>query len=310
MRRRRSGRIARVRLALIANPRSGTAPDPQALEELLGADGAQVVTRPIDELTGPADDGFDDEGLTAALRTLCAGGQPDRIVVAGGDGSIGPAALLAAELGVPLAVLPVGTANDFARAQGLPLDLAQAGAVARATGAGTRHAELALADRRPFVNAAAAGLSVAAAQAARPHKPRLGRLAYAVGAMRAAVTAEPLRCTVRCDGQERFAGRAWQVVVGATGAFGGGSEIGGTDARDGLLDVAVVPVGSRVGLVRRAYGMRRGRLTAQDGVMHDRGAVVEVALAGRPAFNVDGELCRCDPARFALRPGGFEVVVA
>lgn len=299
-----------MRLALIANPSSGTAPDADALEQLLGADGAEVATTPIDELTGPEGDGLAGDGLAAALRTLRAGGGPDRIVVAGGDGSIGPAALLAAELGVPLAVLPVGTANDFARAQGLPLDLAEAGAIARAPDAGTRHAELALADRRPFVNAAAAGLSVAAARAARPHKPRLGPLAYTVGALHAAVTAESLRCTVRCDGEQRFAGRAWQVVVGATGAFGGGSAIGGTDARDRLLDVAVIPAGSRLGLVRRAYGMRSGRLTAQDDVAHERGAVVEVALAGRPAFNVDGELCRCDPARFALRPGGFEVVVA
>jgi len=298
-----------MRLAVIANPGAGTAPDSQAVEELLGADGAQVVTTPIDELTGPEGDGLDDDGLAAALRRLCADGRPDRIVVAGGDGSIGPAALLAAELGVPLAVLPTGTANDFARAQGLPLDLGEAGAIARAPRANTRHAELALADRRPFVNAAAVGLSVTAAQAARPHKPRLGPLAYAVGAVRAAVTAEPLRCTVRCDREERFAGRAWQVVVGATGACGGGSEIGGTDAHDGLLDIAVIPAGSRLGLLRRAYGMRAGRLTEQGDVAHDRGAVVEVALAGQPAFNVDGELCRCDPARFALRPGGFDVVV-
>jgi diacylglycerol kinase family enzyme len=298
-----------VRLALIANPRSGTAPEPDALERLLGADGAEVSTTPINDLAGPDGDGLEGEELAAALRALSAAGKPDRVVVAGGDGSIGIAALLAAELAVPLAVLPAGTANDFARAQGLPLDVEEAGVIARAPGAGTRHAELGFADRRPFVNAAAAGLSVVAARAADAHKPRLGPLAYAVGAVRAGVTATPLRCTVRCDGEEHFAGRAWQVVVGATGAFGGGSEIGGTEAGDGKLDVAVIPAGSRVGLVRRAYGMRAGSLTAQDDVAHRRGAVVEVTLAGHPAFNVDGELCHCEPGRFALRPGGFEVVV-
>ncbi|MGH2942703.1 MAG: diacylglycerol/lipid kinase family protein, partial [Solirubrobacteraceae bacterium] len=145
---------------------------------------------------------------------------------------------------------------------------------------------------------------------ATPHKPRLGPLAYAVGAVRAGLTAVPLRCTVRCDGEQRFAGPAWQVVVGVTGAFGGGSEIGSTRADDGLLDVAVVPAGSRAGLVRRAFGMRTGRLTEQAGVAHERAAVVEVQLPGRRAFNVDGETCRCDPARFSLRPGGFDVVTA
>jgi hypothetical protein len=61
--------IGRVRLALIANPRSGTAPDSQAPEELLGADGAQVATTTIGDLAGPEGDGLDDERLAAALRT-------------------------------------------------------------------------------------------------------------------------------------------------------------------------------------------------------------------------------------------------
>ena len=47
---------------------------------------------------------------------------PDRIVVAGGDGSIAPAARAAGQLDVPLAVVPAGTANDFARTNGLPED--------------------------------------------------------------------------------------------------------------------------------------------------------------------------------------------
>jgi diacylglycerol kinase family enzyme len=114
---------------------------------------------------------------------------------------------------------------------------------------------------------------------------------------------------VRCDGEQRFVGPAWQVVVAATGAFGGGSEIGATDAGDGRLDIAVVPAGSRLGLARRAYGMRSGTLTAQSGVTHARGALVEVEVEGRPSFNVDGELCECRPGRFKLHARGFEVVV-
>jgi diacylglycerol kinase (ATP) len=113
---------------------------------------------------------------------------------------------------------------------------------------------------------------------------------------------------VTCDGDERVAGRAWQVVVGVTGAFGGGSEIGAARTDDGLLDVAVVPAGSRAGLMRRAFGMRTGRLIEQAGVAHERAAVIEVEIGGHPAFNVDGETCRCEPARFELHPGGFDLV--
>ena len=42
--------------------------------------------------------------------------------MAGGDGTIGGVAELAGGLDVPLAVIPAGTANDFARANGIPLD--------------------------------------------------------------------------------------------------------------------------------------------------------------------------------------------
>ncbi|MEA2219115.1 MAG: hypothetical protein QOJ35_1741 [Solirubrobacteraceae bacterium] len=299
-----------MRLALVANPKSGTAPDPGRLARLLGAGGAQVDVTAIQDLAG-GEDGLDAAGLEAAKRALSAHGRPDRVVVAGGDGSVGLTALLAAELGVPLAVVAVGTANDFARALHLPTDLEQACALACDPRAATRHAELALAGARPFVNAASAGLSVVAAREARPHKARLGPLAYAVGALKAAVTATPLRCRVRCDDGECFTGPAWQVVVGATGAFGGGSSIGGTSPEDGLLDVAIVPAGSRAGLARRAWGMRSGRLTRQSDVAHHRAATIDVEVDGRRAtFNVDGEVCRCEPAHFALRPGGFEVVVA
>ncbi|MDQ3723233.1 MAG: hypothetical protein M3376_09255, partial [Actinomycetota bacterium] len=124
----------------------------------------------------------------------------------------------------------------------------------------------------------------------------------------AGISSQPLRCMVTCDGERRVAGSAWQVVVGVTGAFGGGSEIGGTRTGDGLLDVAVVPAGSRIGLVRRAYGMRAGRLTLQSDVRHERGATIELELEGNEGFNVDGETCRCEPAHFTLHDGGFDVV--
>jgi diacylglycerol kinase (ATP) len=295
-----------VRLALVANPKSGSAPPPERLAELLAAGGASVSVTAIQDLAAE-DGGLDDDGLAKARKKLSKGGAPDRIVVAGGDGSIGLTALVAAEMDVPLAVIPTGTANDFARALDLPFDLDESCALARDPHAATRHAELALAGARPFVNAAATGLSVVAAREARPHKSRLGPLAYALGATKAAITAQPLRCRVRADGNTCWEGRAWQVVVGATGAFGGGSEIGGTDPRDGMLDVAVVPAGSRIGLARRAAGMKRGSLTAQKSVAHHRAARIEID-GGAKTFNVDGEVCSCQPARFTLRDGGFQVV--
>ena len=163
-----------------------------------------------------------------------------------------------------------------------------------------------MAGARPFVNAAAAGLSVDAARAASRHKSRLGPLAYTFGAVRAGDQrdAAALRAGVRrraalrgprVAGHRRRHRRVRRRQRDRRHARG-----------DGLLDVAVVPAGSRVGLVRRALGMRAGRLTEQDDVGHERGAVIELEIGGSPTFNVDGETCRCDPARFTLHEGGFD----
>ena len=73
---------------------------------------------------------------------------------------------------------------------------------------------------------------------------------------------------MRVDGDERVSrgDRPGRSIVGATGAFGGGSGIEEADPRDRRLDVVVVRAGSRAALVRRAYGLRTGRIADQRGV--------------------------------------------
>ena len=278
-----------MRLALIANRASGSATDPDALAALLGRGGATVDVHDV----GAGD---------AVLGTA-----PDRLVVAGGDGSLGRYAAIAGAAGIPLAVIAAGTANDFARALGLPLDLEAGARLAADPAAPPRSIEVLRAGDTPFLNAASAGLSVRAAESADGLKRLLGPLAYGVGALRAGLTARPLRVVARVDGKELFRGEAWQVIVAGTGAFGGGSEVDAADPGDGLVDVAVLAAGARAKLVLRAYAMRTGGLTAQRGVLNDRGRAVTLELAD-PEFNVDGELETVDPPRFEARGERVAVV--
>jgi diacylglycerol kinase family enzyme len=278
---------APVRIAVAANRASGGGLDPAPL---VGAvPGAELF-------------GLDELDRIAAWA-------PDRIAVAGGDGSIAPVAELAGRLDVPLGVIPAGTANDFARAHELPTDPATALELA-ATGAATRVLELGrLADGHPFVNVASAGLASVAARQAEPLKHRLGPPAYAVGALHAAATTAPLDVTVRVDGEEAFAGECWQAIVAVSGAFGGGSGVGDADPADGVLDVVVLPAGSRLGLARRAWGLRTHTIAQQRGVQHARGHVIEVALPHAAELNVDGEVRRGGLERVTVRARAFRLVV-
>jgi diacylglycerol kinase (ATP) len=282
-----------VRIALAANRRSGGGVDPAALADALRAAGADVVAG----------------GCEAEELERLASARPDRVAVAGGDGTIGPVAALAGRLGVPLAVIPAGTANDFARAHGLPSDAATAARLA-ATGTRVRALELGrLADGRPFVNAASAGLASVAAHRARPRKSRLGPIAYTVGAVRAATTGRPLPVVVRVDGAEAFAGTCWQAIVAVSGAFGGGSGIEEAHPADGRLDVVVLPSGSRLGLVRRAWGLRTRTIAQQRPVLHRRGTVVAIELPAGTTVNVDGELHPDGLERVTVRGHAFSLVV-
>lgn len=278
-----------MRVALLANPESGDGEGTE-VDRLLASRGVDVEVFELDR-------------CDAAVDT-----SPDRIAVAGGDGSIACAAEAAGRAGVPLAVIPVGTANDFARAVGIPQEPEPAIELA-VDGSRTRRLDLGMAgEDRPFVNAVSAGLSPAAARNAHGLKGLLGPLAYAVGALRAGLTTAPVRCEVRCDGETLFSGNAWQVTVGLTGAFGGGAEVD-ADPRDGLLDVVVIEARSRLRLIAHAYGMRAGSIEGQRGVVTGSGREVEVVTHGGTGFNVDGELVEAERLRLSLRQRAYDVVV-
>jgi diacylglycerol kinase (ATP) len=281
-----------VRIALAANRASGGGLDPEPLLAVMRSRGAEVAVF-----------GCRDEDLERATAW-----GPDRLAVAGGDGTIGPVAELARRLDVPLAVLPAGTANDFARAYGLP-GPREAAALA-VEGTDTRALELGhLADGRPFVNVASAGLASVAARNAKPLKPRLGPLAYGVGAVRAATSTRPLPVIVRADGRTVFDDTAWQVIVAVSGAFGGGSGVAEANPEDGVLDVVILPAGSRAGLARRAWGLRKRTIAQQHDVPHERGHVVETRLPPGSEINVDGEIRDGGLERVTVEPRAFRLVV-
>lgn len=267
----------------MCNPDSGGGTDMEHVRALLRRHGARVI---------------DDET------------EADRIVVCGGDGTLGRAAELAARLGVPLAVMPAGTANDFARALELPVDLEAAARLA-ATGIETRSLELGRIDGRPFVNVASAGLAPSAARRAEPLKGLLGPLAYPVAALMAGVLDRPVRCAAITARGEVFSGAAWQVIVACTGAFGGGAEIDAADPTDGRLDLLVLPAGRRLMLGRHALAMRRGSLAEAPGVVHARDDSITLRVPTPTAFNVDGEVVeatgdvelRIDPRTYAVVVG-------
>jgi diacylglycerol kinase family enzyme len=83
----------------------------------------------------------------------------DRVIVGGGDGTLGSATRPAVDAGLPLAILPLGTANNVARTLGIPDDLDTACDIA--AGNERRRIDVGEVNGRCFLTAASFGLSVA-----------------------------------------------------------------------------------------------------------------------------------------------------
>ena len=113
--------------------------------------------------------------LAGTLDRVLADGH-DLVVVGGGDGTVSYAAGRVVGTNVVLGVLPLGTANDFARTLEIPNNLAEA--CATVADGKVVDIDLGRANGKPFLNVASAGLSVAVTEAL---SPRLKRVHGAIG---------------------------------------------------------------------------------------------------------------------------------
>jgi diacylglycerol kinase (ATP) len=259
-----------VKLALVVNPKSGAGRESGELAERLGAPGHDVVTYELDDVDA------------------AAGSDADRVVVAGGDGSIGCVFSACAAAKASLAILPAGTANDFARAIGIPADFDAAIEVAVDPDARHRRVWGATLDGHPFVNVASIGLAVNAAREAAPMKSQLGPVAYALGAVKAGAKGTEVHCRISVDGEQVFEGEVWQALVAASGSFGGVVQLPESDPETAEMELFVVEAGSRVSLIRRVWGMRRGG--NRGGTRFFQGHSIHVDVDPDLLWNVDGEI--------------------
>lgn len=266
-----------MRTLLLASEKAGSA-DAEAVEAARAALGdCELVTT-----ASPAD-------LDRALSSAGA----RRVVVAGGDGSLHLVVEHLHRRGLlaetDLALVPLGTGNDLARALGIPLDPAQA---ARLAVTGTpRPLDLVVDDAGGVtVNAVHLGVGAQAAQRAARLKPRLGPLAYPLGAVAAGFRATGTRLRVEVDGALLSDARTLMVGIANGPGIGGGTALHPNAVPDdGLLDVMVSTATGPFERVGFGAALQAGTHLESPHVRSARGR--EVVVAGGPVeVNSDGEL--------------------
>lgn len=238
-----------------------------------------------------------------------------RIVVAGGDGSLH--AVVAAlhrrnELSdKTLALLPLGTGNDFARGTGIPLGIEDA---ARLVVAGEpRKVDLIVDETGEIVvNSAHVGAGAQASRKGAAWKSRLGRLGYPIGALLTAVNPPTSRLLIEVDGRivNDVDRPVLMVAVGNGASVGGGTDLTPeADPEDGLIDIMISRAVTPLAKLGYAVRLTRGEHHERDDVLYLRGR--EVSVRGNDFWvSADGEIYGPERSRtWRLEPAAYAMVL-
>ena len=232
----------------------------------------------------------------------------DLVIIGGGDGTLNAAAEGLVEAGLPLGILPLGTANDLARTLEIPTDIVEA---SRVIAAGLTHPiDLGRVNGKHFFNVASVGLSVhVARQLGVDIKRRWGVLGYPLTLWRALGQHRSFRAEIRCNGTQARV-RTIQISVGNGRYYGGGMAIAADAAiDDGMLDVVSLAPQGLVELILNLPALRWGWHERAGRVRHWRCRDIEIQTVRQLPINTDGEVTTRTPAKIVVVPKALSVYV-
>jgi len=240
----------------------------------------------------------------------------NRVLVAGGDGSIASAAAALCGTSCELAILPAGTLNHLAKDLGLPDDLERAAQVARGTA--TTLVDVGEVNGRIFLNTSSVGAYATYVRTRERLEPRLGYwLSSIIAALRILVRLRRVRVTVEVNGVHAEYDTPL-VFIGV-----GERELRlptlGKRVAAGHRGLHVMVIRSRSGarvlalaLAAAARGVRAvAKTPALDAYLVDALRIELHRATRRGRIAVDGEIIDADsPLEYRLRREALRVVVA
>lgn len=295
-----------MKACVILNPKAGSAGTVEEIEAAIQKKlGLHDVSFQVTEKEG--------EGEEHARQAVQDG--VELVVAAGGDGTLNEVLNgLSEGFGqVLLGLLPLGTGNDFARTIGVPADLE--GALGILAEGRTRRVDVAQATIggkacRHFLNMSAGGFSGEVSERADEAKERWGPLAYLRSALGVLPDLKGFRSVITLNGSERLELETYNVVVSNGRYVAAGIPVSPQAViDDGMLDVMIAPATTMGQLAVLLPQVLLGRHTDSELLIFRRATRVEIESDPPMTFNVDGEICGTDPARFEVLPRALEMIV-
>jgi YegS/Rv2252/BmrU family lipid kinase len=234
----------------------------------------------------------------------------DVVIIGGGDGTLTMAVDGLVDAGLPLGVIPLGTANDLAHTLGLPTDPV---AAAEVIAAGyLKPIDLGWVNGTHFFNVASVGLSSGITRKLdRRRKSRLGVLAYVIAAAQVGWHARPFAADIVTE-SETIRVRTAQVTVGNGRYYGGGLTVDETATiDDGVLQLVSLEIERWWQIIPLLPHLWRGTLSGSSHVRTLRGRQFEVRplKKRKKIVMADGEVSGRAPAQFRIVPRALLVYV-
>ncbi|MBD2481752.1 lipid kinase [Planktothrix sp. FACHB-1365] len=234
--------------------------------------------------------------------------QVDFVIVGGGDGTLNAAVDGLVETGLPLAIVPLGTANDLARTLGIPASVTEACQIIAC--GHQQKIDLGWVNGKHFFNVASLGLSVKITRKlTKKSKKHWGALAYVWAAIQATLTARPFRALIEVDSQIQRV-KTLQIAVGNGKYYGGGmSIVHDATIDDQRLDLYSLEIKHWWQIPWVWLTLRTGRHREELGVRTLSGSDFQIYTSKPYPINTDGEITTWTPAHFRVIPQALTVLV-
>ncbi|MBD2111239.1 MULTISPECIES: YegS/Rv2252/BmrU family lipid kinase [Cyanophyceae] len=233
------------------------------------------------------------------------------IIASGGDGTVSAVAGATIGTGIPLGVIPRGTANAFSVGLGIPTNLR---AACETILAGNTHViDAARCNDIPMILLAGLGFEAGMVDgASRQLKNELGNLAYVLSGVRQLAAAEPFTATLEIDGEVTTVVTTAITVANVappTSVLAQG--LGEVIPDDGLLEITIATSTTRLqginALASLVAAAAWGNPTQRDDITCLRARRIKVSTDPPQKLVVDGEILEVNPVLFECLPDALTV---
>jgi YegS/Rv2252/BmrU family lipid kinase len=212
------------------------------------------------------------------------------ILVAGGDGTIDDAVnqMKKLELNIPIAILPTGTANDFAKFIGIPENVEVA--CEQILNSKPKKLDLGKINDKYFLNVASTGLFTDVSQRTDVNlKNTMGRLAYYIKALEQLPSLRKLKIKVSSE-NDVFDDYMYLMMVFNGQTAGNLKFAYKAEVDDGMLDVIIIKAGAIKDMIALFIKMLKGEhLEGTEGLEYFKSNRIEVECYEDIVTDIDGE---------------------